>query len=196
MLEYFDLQSISTQLTSIATKNSSQAIYDKIRTTKAQKDQEATIQELEEIIRDLITEKNELIQIAQTYDEEVISQKISEEDIEYISHNLIPLLEKFLETDEEAGDGEAYAKAEDNLKNLENIKPLLSKKTITILQLLGFNYKRAIGEPLTVLVNSLITSQIPESSERLKVLAAERDLEYLKIMRDEAAYERMLESQK
>jgi hypothetical protein len=144
---------------------------------------------LEEIINNLIAEKNELIFIAQTYDEQLVSQKISEEDIKYITTYILPLLEKLIEN----GDQE---NAEINIQNLEMFKPLLSKETFNILQLLGFNFKKAIGEPLTELINGLISSKIPDNSEKAKeyqILNAQRDVEYFKILQDKEAYQRLLD---
>ena len=40
------------------------------------------------------------------------------------------------------------------------IKPILSKETFNILQILGFNFKKAIGEPMTEWIASLIKSKI------------------------------------
>ena len=39
---------------------------------------------------------------------------------------------------------------------------LLNKDTLKTMQLLGFNYKEAIGRPLTNLVASMIESKIPQ----------------------------------
>lgn len=59
---------------------------------------------------------------------------------------------------------EAKAEAapdEDNekLKQLEVMKPLLSVETVNVLLLLGFNFRRAIGEPLTALMEGMILSR-------------------------------------
>ncbi|MFH4338650.1 hypothetical protein WAJ35_25055, partial [Acinetobacter baumannii] len=51
-------------------------------------------------------------------------------------------------------------------KSLDMIKPLLSKEMFNILQLLGFNFKQAIGEPLTVLIRGMISSKTPASLEQ------------------------------
>ena len=40
----------------------------------------------------------------------------------------------------------------------------MSVETLTIMQLLGFNYKKAIGEPLTLLLQKTIESKIPVDS--------------------------------
>ena len=119
----------------------------------------------------------------------MVSQKISEDDIEYITDSLIPLLEKILEKDE----------TDEGLKNgesLEMLKPLLAKETFNILQLLGFNFKKAIGEPLTLLINKLISAQIPETAEQskeLEILIAQRELEYFRILQDEESFDRLMQ---
>lgn len=45
----------------------------------------------------------------------------------------------------------------DNKGQVEILKSLLSKETLRILQLVGFNYRAAIGEPLTELVRNKIS---------------------------------------
>lgn len=189
MIENPELLKASVALGKYLAQNSSQAIRDKIRAAKAKNSNEETINNLEEIINNLIAEKNELISIAQTYDEQLVSQKISEEDIKYITTNILPLLEKLIEN----GDQE---NVENNIQNIEMFKPLLSKETFNILQLLGFNFKKAIGEPLTELINGLISSKIPSNSEKAieyQILNTERDIEYFKILQDKEAYQRFLD---
>lgn len=189
MIDNPELLKASVSLAKFVAQNSVQAIRDKIKASKAKNSNEETINNLEEIINNLIAEKNELISIAQTYDEQLVSQKISEEDIKYITTYILPLLEKLIEN----GDQE---NAEINIQNLEVFKPLLSKETFNILQLLGFNFKKAIGEPLTELINGLISSKIPDNSEKAKeyqILNAQRDVEYFKILQDKEAYQRLLD---
>ncbi|MGP1906814.1 hypothetical protein ACTSEZ_01495 [Metabacillus sp. JX24] len=189
MFENPELLKASVSLGQFLAQNSTQAIRDKIRATKAKNSNDETINNLEEIINNLIAEKNELISIAQIYDEQMVSQKISEEDIKYITTNILPLLERLIENGNQEN-------VERNIQNVEIFKPLLSKETFNILQLLGFNFKKAIGEPLTELINGLISSQIPDNSEKTKdyqILNAQRDIEYFKIFQDEEAYQRFLD---
>jgi hypothetical protein len=190
VIDNTELLRASNSLTKFLDQNSTQTTRDKIKASKAKKNNpEEIINNLEEIINNLIAEKNELISIAQTYDEQLVSQKISDEDIKYITTNILPLLEKVIKN----GDPKTV---EENLRNIETFKPLLSKETFNIMQLLGFNFKKAIGEPLTELVNGLISSKIPGNSEKDKeyqVLIAQREVEYLKIIQNEEAYQRFLE---
>ncbi|MED3720284.1 hypothetical protein P4532_05985, partial [Geobacillus stearothermophilus] len=97
-------------------------------------------------------------------------------------------IEQFLDSIE----GEETIKAR---QALEILKPLLSKETFNILQLLGFNFKRAIGEPLTQLLNAIITSKIPVTAEKqmeYQMLVEQRNIEYFKIIQDEEASQRLL----
>lgn len=188
MLENQELIKASIELGKFLVQNTSQTIMDRKKLAKAKDSNEETINSLEEIINGLIAEKNQLIEIAQIYDEHLVAQKISKEDIDYITNSILPLLESILEKDE-------TDEGIKNKENLELLKPLLSAETFNILQLLGFNFKQAIGEPLTILVNKLIISNAPDLSEKtkeLEILNAKRELEYFKILQDEDAYNRLL----
>lgn len=48
-----------------------------------------------------------------------------------------------------------------NKIELEQLKKVISSETLTIKQLIGFNFKQAIGEPLTLLTRKTIESRIP-----------------------------------
>lgn len=96
----------------------------------------------------LLAEKNELYQIAQKFQYEMVAQRISDEDIEFISSNLLPLIAKF----------SGYAADDEPNDQLDTIRSLLSPETVKILQLVGFNYRQAIGEPLTQVVAQLIST--------------------------------------
>lgn len=141
---------LASNLIEISARNTATYIADKIKTSKAKKNDKETINELEEIIQNLLNDKIEIQRIAQAYEQELTSQKITEKDIEYITNNLLPVFSKFI--------------PQDKVNDLEQIKSLLSVETLTIMQLLGFNYRRAIGEPLTLLLQKTIESRIPVDS--------------------------------
>nr|WP_289038887.1 hypothetical protein [uncultured Allobacillus sp.] len=188
MLENQELIKASIELGKFLVQNTSQTIMDRKKLAKAKDSNEETVNSLEEIINSLIAEKNQLIEIAQIYDEHLVAQKISKEDIDYITNSILPLLESILEKDQ-------TDEGIKNKENLELLKPLLSAETFNILQLLGFNFKQAIGEPLTILINKLIISNAPDLSEKtkeLEILNAKREIEYFKILQDEDAYNRLL----
>ncbi|MFH4214834.1 hypothetical protein WAI87_23305, partial [Acinetobacter baumannii] len=61
---------------------------------------------------------------------------------------------------------------------------------------LGFNFKQAIGEPLTVLIRGMISSKTPASLEQtieLQIQSEIRQTEYFKIIQDKEAFQRLLE---
>lgn len=184
-----DLMSLSLALADFVAKNRIPAIFDKMKATKESGDKDKIISNLETIINDLIQEKNQVIQIAQAYDEQLITQKISENDITYITTTIIPLLEELMKNSDNEN-------AQNISKSLDMIKPLLSKEMFNILQLLGFNFKQAIGEPLTVLIRGMISSKTPASLEQtieLQIQSEIRQTEYFKIIQDKEASQRLLE---
>lgn len=163
-------------------------IWDKIRLAKEKGNNEEVINSLQDIINDLIWEKNDLKQIAQVYDEQLVSQKISEEDINYITEHLIPVIKELLETSSEE-DGNAEKLQE----TITAVEALITKDTINMMQILGFNFKKAIGEPLTDLTNKLITSNIPVTNHanvELNILSRKLELEMIDLAKDEESFER------
>ncbi|CAM3830515.1 hypothetical protein [Avibacterium endocarditidis] len=150
---------LGIKLSEALAKNTALAISTKIKAIKAKKNDKETINELEEIIQELISDKNELLQISQAYQQELISQKITKEDIEYITKEFIP---KIKEISSHINDFEQASVI------TEILTPLISKETLTILQLLGFNFRKGIGEPLTELLRSLILSKsIPDPNKQI-----------------------------
>lgn len=64
---------------------------------------------------------------------------------------------------------------------IDILSPLVSKETLTIFQLLGFNFKRAIGEPLTELIQQMILTNLPPDAE-LQKMQLEVQLETIKAL--------------
>ena len=87
---------LASNLIEISARNTATYIADKIKTSKAKKNDKETINELEEIIQNLLNDKIEIQRIAQAYEQELTSQKITESDIEYITDNLLPIFSKFI----------------------------------------------------------------------------------------------------
>ncbi|WP_027628695.1 hypothetical protein [Ruminiclostridium cellobioparum] len=144
---------LAVRLKEVSIKNTAEAIYNKINLVKQIQNDKQTINVLEEIINDLTTDKNELIQITKCYEQEFLSQDISDEDIEYITKELLPIITTFLPFS--GGDSEFVS----------TIQKILSAETFKILKLLGFNYKEAIGQPLTNLVAQAIQNQNQNQSQ-------------------------------
>lgn len=182
------LSELAVRLLETTVRNTASVVSNRIQTVKAKKNDKETIQELEEIISTLISDKNELVQIAQSYEHEFIAQQISKEDIEYITTSFIPVLKDLIK--QTTGDTAEGLKTQ---KTIDDLTPLLSVETLTVLQLLGFNFKKAIGEPLTILLQKAITSKIaadPQASAEYTKLALKYNTENLKVVQDKDASER------
>lgn len=103
----------------------------------------------------------------------LVAESIGRGDITYITDKLLPTVEELMGL----GGGD-----EEQSEALAVVKKLVSKEMLTILQLVGFNYKRAIGEPLTRVVENLITSSLPSEDQiKLQSLMVERDVQALKV---------------
>lgn len=135
------------------------AVFDQMRAIKARRNDKETINEFEDIINSLIADKNELVRIAEAYKQELVAQQISEADIRYITENFIPRLEEMMRQ------SPSVATDANVQQTLDGIKSLLSVEMLTVLQLVGFNFKRAIGEPLTLLAQKLIASRVPQDPQ-------------------------------
>ncbi len=142
-----ELTQLSLQLANTAVRNSASTVAERINSARTRKRDQETIAELEEIVNELVADKAELVRIAQAYEEEFVAQRLSSENVEYIIGSVVPVLERLVA---ESGDETAVQKMMDLLQ------PVLSVETLTVLQLVGFNFKRAIGEPLTEVLHQRI----------------------------------------
>jgi len=142
-----ELTQLSLQLANTAVRNSASAVAERINSARSRRRDQETIAELEEIVNELVADKAELVRIAQAYEEEFVAQRLSSENVEYIIGSVVPVLNRLVA---ESGDETAVQKMMDLLQ------PVLSVETLTVLQLVGFNFKRAIGEPLTEVLHQRI----------------------------------------
>lgn len=152
MLGFLSTEEFKNLAISLATfigKGVASAVNTKIKTIRAENDIEQRSSKYEEIINELLLEREETLRIAQIYKSEIEKITISEEDMKHLHNsisNALDILSRLGTTqnmDEET---------------LQAIKGLISIDTIKTMQLLGFNYKQAIGEPLTVLCSEKISS--------------------------------------
>ncbi|ROR54204.1 hypothetical protein EDD41_1397 [Luteococcus japonicus] len=161
------------QLGTLTATNTSAAVATRIQASKAAGKHEETVNELQDIIEQLIDERSQLQQIATALRDHLVAESIGRGDITYITDKLLPTVEELMGL----GGGD-----EEQSEALAVVKKLVSKEMLTILQLVGFNYKRAIGEPLTRVVENLITSSLPSEDQiKLQSLMVERDVQALKV---------------
>lgn len=172
------------RLGEVAVRNTAGVISDRIRAAKAKRNDAESIAELEEIITSLISDKNEVVQIAQALEQNFVAQRISTDEINYVTTHLIPVIEQVAHASAQPGDTSSQ-----DMLNL--IKPLLSGETLTVLQVLGFNFKQAIGEPLTILLRALILANVPVgANDSASLLSAQQSLEFMRLAQDPDAFAR------
>lgn len=141
------LVSLGISLAELAIKSTATTVATKVKAIKDEKNAEKIRNTYDELINELLSERQEAIRIAQAYKDELEKVRISEDDIKHL-HNTVTTLLKML------------ASYNSNIKSddLEKFLPLLSVDTLRTMQLLGFNYKAAIGQPLTELCSNKISS--------------------------------------
>jgi hypothetical protein len=175
---------LAVRLSEVAVRNTATLIAERIRAVKAKRRDGDVIAEMEDIIASLISDKNEITQIAQALEEKLVAQRISAVEINYVTSNLVPLVERLV--DASAKDGDTSAR-----DSIDLLKPLLSEETLTVLQVLGLNFKQAIGEPLTELLRGYILAQVPQQTpEALAALSQQQTVELLRLAQDPDAFAR------
>jgi hypothetical protein len=174
-----ELQQLVDQVAAIVARNTATEVFDRMRSRKAAHKTEETIAELEGLVNDLIADKSELIGVAHAYEEQLAAQRLSEADVKYLTENLFPIVTKLAE--ESAASNQSDPTQVRAM--IDVIRPLVSTEALTILQVIGFNFMRAIGEPLTDLVRSLIVARAAPSA------ATQQDLQALTLKRETLIYE-------
>ena len=98
-----EVQALATSLAGTAIRNTAQGVADRIKAMKASNSDGETINGLEQLVNDLISDKNDLTRIAQAYQAELVAQRLSSGDVQYITQTIVPLVETLVrsaQTDE------------------------------------------------------------------------------------------------
>lgn len=184
---------LSTRLAEVAVRSTATSIGAKIKAVKSSRDDKKIIAEMNDLIYELLEDKQELESIAKAYQEEFVAQKLSDEDLEFISNTVLPMLKQFLQEIARTQDDEnEKQKTIKLIESLDAFKSLLSIQTLNVLQLIGFNFKQGIGEPLTDLLKATITGKNKTSQNKINELVTERDIEYFRMVQNEQAFERFM----
>lgn len=152
---------LAASLSSLVLKGTATAIHGKIESIKGEKNVDTVRNTYNEIVNQLLEEREDAIRIAQTYKQELEKVVISDEDIEYLQQTIakaLDILNTLQVVSNLSKSPEEKEKAEASIKAIDSIKTLISKDVLKTMQLLGFNYKAAIGEPLTQLCANAINS--------------------------------------
>ena len=155
------LVEMGVSLTELAVKGTVSAVSKKIRAAKEIKEVEKLRSTYDEIINEILLEREEAVRIAQAYKSELDRMFISDEDIEHLHTTVARLLEiikSFQLISAMAKGAEEVEKVQKQVESYEQIKELISVDTLKTMQLLGFNYKAAIGEPLTQICSNAISN--------------------------------------
>lgn len=171
MNEYtMELTKLGMALTELAVKETITKISSKIKSIKQEKNAEVIRNTYDEIVNELIHEREEAVRIAQTYKSELEKVIVCDDDIDRLHNTASRIIELFKEseikkiekndtiTDKE----EKKDQIEQQIEEFEQLKELISSDVLKTMQLLGFNYKEAIGEPLTILLRNIILSKTVE----------------------------------
>lgn len=157
-----ELLAVASALGELAVKGTATSVAAKIRAVKDEKDAAKLRNTYDEIVNELLSEREEAIRIAQVYKAELEKVEISDEDIEHLHNTVASLLGMFKSFQLSEANAKGSSPNElDRIQNQSNVfeqmKELISVDTLKTMQLLGFNYKAAIGEPLTKICAEAIT---------------------------------------
>ena len=186
-----ELLGLGAALTELAVKGTATAVSSKIKAIKEEKSVEKVRSTYDEIINELINEREEAVRIAQAYKSELEKVVISDEDIQHLHNTVSRILEIIKESQISSAKllgKEAVDAVKKQVESYEQIKELISVDTLKTMQLLGFNYKAAIGEPLTLMLKNFILSKVAEP-DSLLALQKMVTPEMVEILKDQTAYE-------
>lgn len=175
-----NLISLGISLSNLVFKGSASAVANKVKALREESNIDRIRNSYDEIINELISEREEAVRIAQAYKGELDKVTISDEDIVHL-HNTVERLLELLKNQESVI-------SDSQIDTYEQIKELISVDTLKSMQLLGFNYKAAIGEPLTVILRNIILSKAPEanSSDIFQKIVTP---EMVEILKNKTAYD-------
>ena len=138
---------MGVSLAELAVKGTASAITKKIQAIKDVKDAEKLRTTYDALINEVLQEREEAVRIAQAYKAELEHIIISDDDIQHLHNTIARILDLIKQLSPDTP-----------VESFEAFKDLISADTLKTMQLLGFNYKAAIGEPLTNLCAAAINN--------------------------------------
>ena len=132
-------------LSELAIKRTTTNVTNKIKTVKEEKNCEKLRSVYDEIVNEILLERDEAVRIAQAYKSEIDRIVINDDDIAHLHNTISDVLDLLKKLSPEM-----------DVQSFEVFKDLISVDTLKTMQLVGFNYKVAIGEPLTELCANAI----------------------------------------
>ena len=161
---------MGVSLAELEVKGTAAVVAKKVRAAKEIKEVEKLRTTYDEIINEILLEREEAVRIAQAYKSELDRIVISDDDIVHL-HNTVARLLEIIKTVQLASalvkGEEEIEKVKKQVESYEQIKELISVDTLKTMQLLGFNYKAAIGEPLTQICAEAISNMGSKSKANI-----------------------------
>ena len=139
----------SAQLSILAAKGTATHVSNRFQIIREKKSKEEMCNSYEELINELVAERAQAIAIANAYRAELDRYEITDEDIAHLQNTVgtaLDLLRTF--------------SPQSSLSDFDRFKSLLSVDTLKAMQLLGFDYKKAIGDPLTEVCAGVIKAKL------------------------------------
>lgn len=151
------LVEVGTQLAVLAAKGTATTVSNKFQNIRQKKQIEDVCNSYEELINEVVAERAQAIAVAQAYESELKRYEISDEDINHLRATVSDALD-VLKAMSPNMDIAVY----------EQFKSLITVDTLKAMQLLGFDYKAAIGDPLTRACATAIENklQVPAKQQR------------------------------
>lgn len=143
----------------LAVKGTTAKINSKIQSMKTEREADKLRSSYDDIVNELLLERADALRIAQIYKEEYEKVTIKDEDIEHLHNTLIRIISLFSTFGNVTVEQSA---------TFQKMTELLNKDTLKTMQLLGFNYREAIGEPLTEVCANTIKSKLGNFSKTKK----------------------------
>lgn len=174
---------LALKLADLAVTNTASLVFTKVETLRARKDAAEREAGLVDIINELVQEKATLVSVAQGLEQELSMERMTDDEMEYIGKTLVPKFRQVLrmgqdlearqsedENDAPAAQGGlsvVAAQAGQLEGSLEILETMLDQQTFRVMQLMGFNIRRALGEPLTETLRAWIMALSPDGIPKL-----------------------------
>ena len=145
------------ELSSLAIKGTATMVNSKVQSMRKVKDSEELRNRYDEIVNELLVERDQAIRIAQSFKEEYEKVNIDDDDIAYLNTTVkqaISIMSSFASF------------TQDQKESFDLLVEILNKDTLKTMQLLGFNYKQAIGDPLTEVCANAIKTRLMVSNNK------------------------------
>ena len=150
---------LGISLTELTIKGTVDVIQKKIKAMKDVKDAEKLRETYDALINEVLQEREDALRIAQLYQAELDKIIISDEDLE----QLHSMFSHFIDIYKAINFTNTNKKIE---LETELIREIISLDNLKTIQIIGFKYKEAIGEPLTRLCATLISNCISKNNKK------------------------------